>query len=288
MEQTPQANSFQTDVAQSLSTNELESSKTPTSVLNSFIKPTLSAFGATFGLTALVLSSVIAKSGLIVWLTTLAIAMFVNYVSFVVLLKIADRHKFTSFMQLTNLFSNPIITVVFQAIYFLLNFGVLLTACLVFNSLLTQIFSQFGYSSVYFTTNTSFMWVVLLHILSFPLLLKRKLSELSIITIFSFLSCIYITCFLVAQIFLKDINWQLIQQKAINIKFSEIASSYSINFFIYSLQINLYSIYHELPRPSLAAIKPIFWTTFSFLTLVYVLIGLAGFVCFAEDSPTLS
>lgn len=287
MEQARNLHSLPSDVARSLTADESQSAKNPISILDSFIKPSLSAFGATFGLTSLVLSSVIAKTGPIVWLTTLILAMFVNYISFIVLLKIAERHKLTSFMQLSTLFNNSLITALFQAIYFLLNFGVLLTACLVFNSLLTQVFSQFGYSSLYFTANTSFMWVVLLHILSLPLLLKRKLSELSIITIFSFFSCIYITCFLVTNAFFKDINWAIVKQKAFSVQISEIPSSYSINFFIYSLQINLYSLYHELPRPSLTAIKPIIWTTFSFLTLIYILMGFAGFICFVEDSQSL-
>ena len=287
MEQARNLHSLPSDVARSLTADESQSAKSHISRLDSFIKPSLSAFGATFGLTSLVLSSVIAKTGPIVWLTTLILAMFVNYISFIVLLKIAERHKLTSFMQLSTLFNNSLITAIFQAIYFLLNFGVLLTACLVFNSLLTQVFSQFGYSSLYFTKNTSFVWVVLLHILSLPLLLKRKLSELSVVTIFSFFSCIYITCFLVTNAFLKDINWEIVKQNAFSVQTSEIPSSYSINFFIYSLQINLYSLYYELPRPSLTSIKPIIWTTFSFLTLIYILMGFAGFICFVEDSQSL-
>lgn len=282
-----QTNCDRVDLTSNSKSDETNSPKMPNTFMNNFINPCISAFGATFGLSCLILSSVIAKAGIIAWVLTLVVSLFINYVSFIIILKISKKHKFESFIQFADLFSNSVLRNGMKAIYFFLNFGILLTSCLVFNSLLAQIFRQLGYENKLFTNDKSIGFAIALHFLSLPLLLKRKISEFSIITLFSLCSCFYIVGFLVFTAITKGPTVQHALSNTLYFNISEIPKCYFVNFFIFSMQINLFSIYNELPNPSMAAIKPIILTNFVFLTIIYTLIGISGYFIFIDSQKSL-
>lgn len=267
--------------------NSVDSKSISPAFTDTFLRPCLSAFGATFGLTSLVLSSVMAKAGPLVFFCSMIIAVFINYVSFIVLLKIGERHKLSNFIQIADLLESNITRFAFKVIYLAINFGILLSGSLVFNSLVSQIFRQSGATYALISSPNSYFWVVALHLLTLPLLMKRRLSELGFITILTLFACFYITGFLIVSAISSSSTVDSLMAVSSTVNWTEIPRCYSIIFFVFSLQINLFSLYYELPRPNIDSLRPVLLTNFSFLTIVYILMAVSGIICFANQIDSL-
>lgn len=252
-----------------------------------FLRPCLSAFGATFGLASLVLSSVMARAGPMVFMGSMVLAMFINYVSFMVLLRIGERHRLSNFIQIADLLESSVTRFAFKMIYLAINFGILLSGSIVFNSLVSQIFRQSGATYALLAGQNSYFWVVALHILTLPLLMKRRLSELGFITTLTLFACFYITGFLVVSAITSPTTVDSLVTVSSIFNWTEIPRCYSIIFFVFSLQINLFSLYYELPRPSIDSLRPVLLTNFSFLAFIYLAMAVSGIICFASKIDSL-
>jgi amino acid permease len=253
-------------------------------LMQSFISPCIGAFGSSFGLTSLLLAKIMANTGFMGFVISMVLAILVNYVSDIVILKLGEKYKLKSFSELSSLFDIPAIKITFKVVYFALNFGILLSGAVAFNMILIDILASQGVTSGFLVSKTTFLYIVLLHAVMFPLLMKRKLSDLKIVTILTLVACFYLTIFLmvrgVQNSSLAEKGAALIEITYDNIK--SIPTAFSVIFFAFSIQVNLFSMYSELPDPSIKNLKPVLFTNFGLLACVYLMVGYFGMMAFFD------
>ena len=244
----------------------------------------LSLFGATFGIGSLGLASAMAQVGIIGWIVLYLLAIFVNFITFESLIHFADKLGLVNYIDISNIVGGQKTRTVLLSLFFITNFGILLSAAVVYNDLICSIVSELGATSVYFTSNLSLFWLVTPGLVLVPILIKRKLKDLAILTLVSLASAFYMVFFLFVS--LVWINDAPVERKTVPAILNILNSPGTFAYLLFTLlcQPNVMNIYNELSVKTVPNMRKILIIHLVFMSFIYVSMSAFGYSLF-YDKP---
>jgi amino acid permease len=242
-------------------------------------------FGATFGIGSLGLTAMMARVGVFSWIVLFVLALTVNLVAFNAVIYFTDKHGLKSFVDFGTVIGSPKLKTVITVLFFLVNFGTILSTMAVYNGLLCTLLIKLGVKNPIMVHVESLVWMVVPAMLLLPILVKRKLKDVAFVTVISLVSALYLIIYLLTM---------FVNSNAIHVgdKFRTISFSAFIptvfGYLVGSLNCcsNLVNIYNELPVKSVPNMKRLLTINSVFFVIVYSCFGLLGYVIF-YDKPNV-
>lgn len=241
----------------------------------------LGLFGATFGIGSLGLTAMMARVGVFTWFALFMLALTVNLVAFNAVIYFTDKHGLKSFVDIGTVLGSQRLKVVITVLFFLVNFGTILSTMAFYNGLICSVLIKLGATNPIIMHVESLVWMVVPGMLLLPILVQRKLKDVAFLMVVSLFSALYIILYLLAM-FMNN-NPDPLSDKFNTAKFSAFIPTV-FGYLVGSLNCcsNLVSIYNELPVKTIPNMKRLIAINSVIFTIVYGCFGLLGYVIFYE------
>lgn len=239
----------------------------------------LGLFGATFGIGSLGLTAMMARVGVFTWFILFMLALTVNIVAFNAVIYFTDKHDLKSFVDISTVIGSHRLKALITGLFFLVNFGTILSTMAVYNGLLCSVLIKLGVTNPILVHVESLVWMVVPGMLLLPILVKRKLKDVAFVTVISLISAFYLILYLLAM-FMSN-NTDQMGDKFRTMSFSAFIPTV-FGYLVGSLNCcsNLVNIYNELPVKSISNMKRLLVINSVFFTVVYGCFGLLGYAIF--------
>lgn len=240
----------------------------------------LSLISSTFGVSSMGLPSLVARLGIFLFPFILLLAVIINYLSYISFIYLTEKHNLKNFSEYSShIFGNKY-KFINDFLLVLLNTGNLLANCVIANMYICNIFIDLGFKHPLLTNFKTLFWIFLILLITFPIVIKQKLKDLAIITIFTVIIILFLISFTLINYFTTPNS---ILKPKIFYNYINIPSTYSYFFFCFSCQQNLMILYNEMENKSIKKIMPIIKSQLSIMFLIYFIIGLFGYLTFYDN-----
>lgn len=241
----------------------------------------LSLVSSTFGVSSMGLPSTVAKLGIFLFPFILLLSVMVNYLSYLSFVYLTDKYNFKNFSEYSSYIFGNRFKCINDFLLVLLNIGNLLANCVIANMYICNIFIDLGFKHPLLTEFKTLFWIFMVLLITFPIVIKQKLKDLALITIFTVVIIIFFILFTIYNYF---ISLDSLSVPKVYNNYHNIPTAYSYFFFCFSCQQNLIIIYNEMENKSVNKILNAVKSQLSLMFITYTIIGLLGYLTFYDNS----
>ena len=147
----------------------------------------ISLASVSFGVLSLALTGNFANVGGTTFIIMLIFSSFLNYYSSSCLTFFAETHKLQTFTDFSKKICHPSYHFVVDFAFFLMNFGGLIVPQVFLNNFTCQVAKQI--TSIDLLINPArYFWLIFFSVIGFPIVMIRRLKDVTFVTIFGFIS----------------------------------------------------------------------------------------------------
>lgn len=156
----------------------------------------MTLISSSFGVSSMGLSSICARSGIIMFTFQLLLAVFINFYSYKAFLYLTCKFKLKNFQELSELMLGKIHTL---AIFSLLvsNIGNMVGNMLIFMKYLQGLFRKLNLMSVEPSLNENMIQITIVSFFILPLILKRQLKDIFLVSYLSIVILLFFIIFVI-------------------------------------------------------------------------------------------
>jgi amino acid permease len=247
----------------------------------------LNLFGATFGISSLGLPIIMMRTGLVLFFLLLAIALFINYVSYRILLIYAEKHKLKTFPEFTEVVGGKVLKYIVDGLFFICNLGTMVGALAWLNFSMCLVCHQIGLNYSFITNSDYLFWIIIAVFGSLPLTLRHKLRHFNWITYMSLVACFYLALLFIAYLIYSIVLHKVAFHKIEYFNGNATQSAYAFIFYCFTCQLNLIGILKETKERTYKAIKPTVNRFAIVFAVLYSVIALTGYLALVSSQNIL-
>jgi amino acid permease len=238
---------------------------------------------SSIGISALAYPSSMARSGILLWVLLLGLAIVVNYISSYVLVYCGRETKSKDFGELTGkILGRGRIVVDFMCVA--LNLGIIISCIMTFNDFMTGIFQHNyfdGVSNVIVTSKKSLFWIIFPNLLLIPILLRRGITDMNAIAVGCVGAIVILAGFITFVFSTQNVAVDLKQLEYFNLR--ESPGSFSLLMFGFMNQQSIIDVFQDLSRKKIQTVDRILNYQNIMSSCLYIIIGLFGYLTFYND-----
>lgn len=191
----------------------------------------MTLMSSSFGVSSMGLSSICARSGILLFVFQLLLATFINLYSYKAFLFLTSKFELKNFQELSKLMLGKL---QMFAIFSLLisNIGNMVGNMLIFIKYLQGLFKKLNLMSVEPSLNENMIQITIVSFFILPLILKRQLKDIFIVSYLSIVIMLFFVFFVIYQFLGRDISNTGSPPILINPK--HFVSNYSYLFFCFA------------------------------------------------------
>lgn len=242
----------------------------------------MTLIASSFGVSSMGLSSICARSGLLLYVILTLLAGMINYCSFLAFVHLTSVFKLGTFQDLAQVTLGRMKILIMLPLI-VSNLGNMVGNLLIFTKYFQGLFRKMGLMQVEPGINENMTQILLFSLLLFPLLLKRQLKDIFFVTYLTILTLLFFSFFSIFEYF------QLPQEKGLDAKQlilfepSHFVSNYSYLFFCFAGQQGVIIIYNENNQKGVSNMKRLIKGFFLLMTAVYLVFGIFGYLTFSQS-----
>ena len=251
--------------------------------IKDYLNTTVSLFGAAFGLGCLMLPATMsAMGGPALWFIVYTFCIILNMITFENIVYIGETTGITDYMFVYTFFGKTKAKFIFTILFFVTNIGILLYAIFIYNEICTKMVKTItGTMSYLFDNEFSLLYLIIITVIFFPILIKRQLKDLAILTYITMMAGVTLVAFLIfAYIKRSEINSLYEAQNTEGFQLKNLPSPFFTVFFSFVCQPNVLEIYDNLAVKSKNNMRKAFCLFFIMFSVLYIPIALCGYGVF--------
>lgn len=195
-----------------------------------------------FGVSSMGLSSICARSGILLYTLQLILAVGINYFSFYAFLFLTNHFKLRNFQDLSKLMLGRWQTLAIFSLI-LSNIGNMVGNLLIFIKYFQGILRKLNLLSFEPNLNENMIQILLISLFILPLVLKRQLKDIFFVTYITILIMVFFIFFVIFQFFIT--KTELDFDKVNVFHSNHFISNYSYLFFCFAGHQGIIIVYNE-------------------------------------------
>lgn len=243
---------------------------------------------SSIGISALAYPSSMARSGILLWILLLALAIVVNYISSYVLVYCGRETKSKDFSELTGkILGKGKVVVDFMCVA--LNLGIIISCIMTFNDFMTGIFQHNyfdGVSNVIVTSKKSLFWIIFPNLLLIPILLRKGITDMNAIAVGCVAAIVILAAFISFVFVTQSTSVDFKQLEYFNL--AESPASFSLLMFGFMNQQSILDVFQDLRRKKIHSVDRILNYQNVMASVLYLVIGFFGYLTFYNDQDIKS
>lgn len=204
----------------------------------------MTLIASSFGVSSMGLTSICARTGVVLYVLITILAGVINYCSFNAFVYLTSKFKLGNFQDLAQLTLRRLKALIIIPLI-ISNLGNMVGNLLIFTKYIQGLFRKFGLMQVEPAMNETMIHIISISFLLMPLLLKRQLKDIFFVTYFTILTLLFFSFFTVFQFFQQSQENGQEVKKPLLFEPAHFVSNYSYLFFCFAGQQGVIIIYNE-------------------------------------------
>lgn len=250
---------------------------------------TISLMTATLGPGMLAYPDAVQRSGLAWAGIQFLVIILLSFASIYCLVIASSRIKKFTYGDMAEVTLGKKYKYLAEFFFFCNNFGSIISYLVLINQ---NIHSVIGvYNSKYeplpaiFSSITSLFWVSLATVLLIPIVLKRNLKDLKIISMLGLATILYLAFTIALNLLNRDLfDWNKNMDQLVWFKFGGVSVSSSEMLYSFQCQQYVMLAYHELTKASPRRMRKVVLRMIVLCSAIYLVVGLCGYISFADKN----